>query len=409
MTGATIDHMISVTVFVGAMLLFISLFNQTIQTAILYQRHRYIATKCSDMLDGMLLNPGNPIEWGKTNSAPTGFGLQDPEFTQYRLSPYSLMRLVSSTGTPITYPKTGATYSNMSMGFGNFLFVPYTKAINYSIATKLLGINNKYGFQLTITPIVTVSVKETHSANPLTLTVNVTGTGFPLANATVSYCFLKVVPKGQGQYPSYTSSFGTAFADVEGEAVLSFPGVTSTDSYALIAYAHLSGLVGIGYHERVSPGARTRYVIPFIDSFADRRVIMAHSYDVHYFEPPESAVFYNATFVLLTEDFTLREMPMENSTGKADKVNYGEGQPYKTVTIPTYNPGILIITYMSNNEYGVVLMPWGMSSMAFPVTFGDSPLGKEWVATDTRMVLVNGIAYRAMLSLWSLAGYSVVS
>jgi hypothetical protein len=175
----------------------------------------------------------------------------------------------------------------------------------------------------------------------------------------------------------------------------------------LIAYAHLSGIVGIGYHERVT--SDKRYVLPLIDSFADRRVILAHSYDVHYFGPPESAVFYNATFVLLTEDFTLREMPMENSTGKTDKVNYGNGQPYKTVTIPTYNPGILIITYESNNEYGVVLMPWGMSSMAFPVTFGDSPLGREWVATDTRLVLVNGIAYRAMLSLWSLAGYSVVS
>jgi hypothetical protein len=256
-------------------------------------------------------------------------------------------------------------------------------------------------------PIVTVSVKETRSANPLTLTVNVTGTGFPLSDATVSYCFLKVVPKGQGQYPSYSSSFGTAFTDAEGEAVLSFPGVTSTDSYALIAYAHLSGLVGIGYHERVT--SDKRYALPLIDSFADRRVIIAHSYDVHYFGPPESAVFYNATFVLLTEDFTLREMPMENSTGKTDKVNYGNGQPYKTLTIPTYNPGILIITYESNNEYGVVLMPWGISSMAFPVTFGDSPLGKEWVATDARLVLVNGIAYRAMLSLWSLAGYSVVS
>jgi hypothetical protein len=407
MTGATIDHMISVTVFLGAILLFISLFNQTIQTAILYQRHRYIATKCSDILDGMLLNPGNPLEWGKTNSTPTSFGLQDPEFTQYRLSPYSLMRLVSSTGTPITYPKTGLTYSNMSMGFGDFLFVPYTKAINYSIATKLLGINNTYGFQLTIMPIITVNVKETHSANPLTLTVNVTGTGFPLSNATVSYCFLKVVPKGRGNYPSYSSSFGTAFTDVEGEAILSFPGVASTDSYVLIAYAHLSGIVGIGYHERVT--SDKRYVLPLIDSFADRRVILAHSYDVHYFGPPESAVFYNATFVLLTEDFTLREMPMENSTGKTDKVNYGNGQPYKTVIIPTYNPGILIITYESNNEYGVVLMPWGMSSMAFPVTFGDSPLGREWVATDTRLVLVNGIAYRAMLSLWSLAGYSVVS
>jgi len=406
MAGATIDHLVSVTVFVGAILLFVSLFNQTIQTAIIYQRHRYLATKCSDLLDNMLLNSGYPLEWGKLNNTPTSFGLQAPEFTQYRLSPYSLMRLQSSTGTPINYTKTGLTYSNISMGFGNFLFVPYTQQVNYSTSTKLLGINNTYGFQLTITPILAVSVSETNPANPLKLTVNVTGAGIPLSNATISYCFIKVVQKGQENSPSYTNTNGTTFTNDGGLAELSFQDAASTDSYALIAYARLSGLVGIGYHERVT--ADKRYVLPLIDSFGDRRVILAHSYDVHNEGPPESAVFFNATFVLLTEDFTLRELPMENSTGKVGKVNYGNGQPFENLTIPTYNPGILIITYQSNNEYGVVLMPWGISSMAFPIVFGKGPLQEEWVTTDTRQVLVNGIAYQAKLALWSLEGYQVM-
>ncbi len=406
MTGSTIDHMVSVTIFLGAMLLFIGLFNQTIQTAILYQRHRHLATKCSDLLDNILLNPGYPLNWGTSNCTLTSFGLQDPEFTQYRLSPFSLMRLRSSTGTPVNYSRTGLTYSNITMGFGNFLLVPYTETINYSTATKLLGINNTYGFQLTITPIITVSITETHPGDPLTITVNVTGKGFPLSNAAVSYCFLTVVAKGKGKNPSYTSTFGTAYTDEKGSAVLNFQNASATDSYALIVYAHLSGLVGVGYHNRVT--ADKRYVIPFIDSFEDRRVILAHSYDVHYSGPPESAVFYNATFVLLTEDFTLREMPMENSTGKIGKITYGGGWPYRIITIPTYNPGILIITYESNNEYGVVLMPWGISSMAFPITFGGDPFGKEWVATDIRQVIVNKIAYQAKLALWSLEGYGVI-
>jgi len=316
------------------------------------------------------------------------------------------MRLQSSTGTPIYFNATGLFYSNITMGFGNFLLVPYTLAINYSTAAKLLGINNTYGFQLTITPIITVTIQETHSENPLTLTVKVTGTSFPLSNATVSYCFLKVVKKVGENSPSYTSSFNTTYTDEEGSAVLNFQDVSSGDSYAFIAYAHISGLVGIGYHERVT--SDKRYVIPFIDSFEDRRVLLAHSYDVHKFGPPESAVFYNATFVLLTEDFTLREMPL--GAGKVDKVVYGHGsqKTYKNLTIPTYNPGILIITYKSNNEYGVVLMPWGISAMAFPVTFGGDPLGKEWVATDTRQVIVNNIAYQAKLALWSLQGYGVI-
>lgn len=411
MAGSTIDHLVSLTIFLAAILLFISLFNQTIQTAILYQQHRHLATVCSDLLDNIMLNPGYPLNWGKTSSTPTSFGLQDPEFTQYRLSPYSLMRLQSLTGIPFIYPRTGETYSNMSIGFGNFLFVPYTKAINYSTAAQLLGTTNTYGFNLTITPIVTVSVEETRAASPLRLVVHVAGPGFPLSNAEVSYCFVKVVSNGPQQNPSYTSLFNTTYTDDTGSAVINVTNVAADDAYAFIAYAHMSGLVGIGYHERVTGDARTQYVLPLIDSFEDRRVLLAHSYNVHDFGPPSSSVFFNATFVLLTEDFTLREMPMENSTGNIGKVVYGLGteKTWWNLTIPTYNPGILIINFNSNNDQGIVLMPWGISSMAFPVTFGSTASNPEWVVTDMRQVLVNGVAYQAKLSLWSLKGYGVIS
>jgi hypothetical protein len=413
MAGSTIDHLVSLMVFLGAILLFISLFNQTLQTAILYQRHRNFATKCSDLLDNILLNPGyplewegaQPIEWGKLNCTPTGFGLQDPEFTQYRLSPYSLMRLLSSTGTPVYYNATGLYYSNITMGDRGFLLVPYTLTLNYSTATKLLGINNTYGIQLSITPIISISIKESQISNTLTLKVSALGMGFPLSNAAVSYCFLRVNEQGGQSSPSYAISFNTAYTNDEGVAVLTFQNVSASTSYAFIVYAHISGLIGIGYYDRVFD---KQYVIPFIDSFEEKRVLLAHSYDVHYFGPPVSAVFYNATFVLLTEDFTLREMPL--GEGKVDKVVYGHGseKTYKNITIPTYNPGILIISYQSNNGYGVVLMPWGISSMAFPVSFGEDPLGKEWVATDIRQALVNNIAYQAKLALWSLQGYQVI-
>ena len=407
MAGSTIDHLVSVTVFLGALLLFISLFNQTIQTAILYQRHRVLAVKCSDLLDNMLLNPGIPIDWGRSNVTPTGFGLQDPEFTQYRLSPFSLMRLQSATGEPVYYPKTGQYYSNVTVGFGNFLLVPFTEAINHSLATQLLGINGTYSFRLTMTPIVTVSISKLQS-NPLTLSVNVKGAGFPLSNAIVSYCFINVkATGGQGAYPAFTTDYGSAYTNAEGSAVLSFSGVDEeNESFVLIAYAHLSGLIGVGYYEHVTHDEN--YVVPFISDFEERIVLIAHSYDVHGGDNP-AEIAYNATFVLLTEDFTLREMPMENSTGKVGKINYGEGKPYKTITIPTYNPGILVITYRKSAvETGVVLMPWGISSLAFPIVFGDDPSSSEWVATDLRQVIVNGIAYQAKLALWSLEGYQVI-
>jgi len=408
MVSSTIDHMVATVVFLGALLLFVGLFNQTIQTAILYQRHRHLATKCSDLLDNVLLNPGYPLDWGRSNCTLTGFGLQDPEFTQYKLSPFSLMRLRSSTGELVHYPKTDSYYSNITMGYG-FLLVPLTEAINYSTATRLLGINGTYGFQLTITPIITVSIEELQPKNPLILSVNVAGMGFPLANAAVSYCFLTVREGGGGgPYPSYTMEYGTDFADETGSVLLNFPSVTTDVSYVLIVYAHMSGLVGVGYYEYAT--YENSYVVPFIDSLEERRVLIAHSWDVHGGSSP-AEIAYNATFVLLTEDFTLREMPMEDSTGKTGKINYGQDpeHAYKEITIPTYNPGILIIPYRkSAQETGVVLMPWGISAMAFPVTFGDNPFGKEWVATDIRQVIVNNIAYQAKLALWSLEGYGVI-
>jgi|YelNatPaOPRAMG01_1025707.scaffolds.fasta_scaffold36252_4 hypothetical protein len=410
MAGSTIDHLIAMTVFLGAILIFVGLFNQTIQTAILYQRNKYIATKCSDLLDNILLNPGIPTNWGRSNVIPTSFGLQDPEFTQYRLSPFSLLRLVSASGTPVTYPKLGLVCSNTTIGFGNFLLVPYTKAINYSLATRLLGVNGSYGFQLTITPIVTVSITKVGS-NPVTLSVNVKGAGFPLSNAVVSYCLIIVKPTGgEGQYPSFTTNYGTAYTNAEGSAILSFSTINEAqDSYVLIVYVHHGGLIGTGYYEHILN--KENYIVPFIYDFGNEggQVLLAHSWDVHGGDHP-AAITYNATFVILTEDFTLREMPL--GAGRVGLLNYGnDPHTYEIITIPTYNPGILVVTYRKSanpKDSGVVLMPWGISSLAFPVVFGEDPSSKTWVATDIRQVLVGNVAYQAKLALWSLEGYQVI-
>jgi hypothetical protein len=405
MVSSTIDHMVAVTVFLAATLLFIGLFNQTISTAVTYQRHRALATKASDLLDGMLLSPGIPVNWGQTDAAPTGFGIQDPEFTQYQISSFSLMRLAYQAGTPVYYYKTGSYYNNITVGSENFLLVSNASIIDYSTASKLLGINNTYGFQLSLTPIVDVKVTEdpAHAASPLRLLLDVQGTGFPLANAEISYCLLTVSLNG-GTYPTFDTIYGTANTDKQGLATLSFNQVTDSDTcYAFIAYAHLGGLVGVGYCERVS--LEDEYVVPLVDSLSDGRVLLAHNYDILSSDPPSAEVKYNASFVFLSEDYTFREMPLDNSAGH---VNSGNGFPYESLNVPMDNPGILLITYKKNaNEGGIVMMPWGVSSLSFPIVFGGDPSKQEWVATDMRQVTVGGIAYQAKLALWSLEGYQV--
>jgi hypothetical protein len=407
MAGSTIDHLVAFTLFLAVILIFIGLFNQTIQTAIQYQQHRYLAAKCSDLIDNILLSTGTPSNetyfWGRSNCAPTSFGLQDPEFTQYRLSPFSLMRLNSIMGKPAFYPKTGLYYSNITLDFGISLFVPFNEVVNYSTARTLLGINNSHGFQLSVTPIITVTVTE-EQANPLRLAVKVMGTGSPLSYANISYCLITV--EAVGEYPAYDVDYGTAYTNDNGSSLLIL-GIDGTQTtYALIVYAHMCGLTGVGYYQHATHDSS--YVIPLVSDLDKREMGIAHSYDVQG-NGSLGELAYNATFVLLTEDFTLREMPIDNCTGKIDS---GPGFPFCKITIPTENPGILVVTYKkSASESGSVLMPWGLSAMAFPTVFGENPLvapGKEWVATDTRQVIVNDIAYSATLALWNLDGYSEV-
>jgi hypothetical protein len=406
MAGSTIDHLVSVTVFLAAWLLFIGLFNQSIQTALIYQLHGSLATKVSDLLDNTMLSTGIPTDWGMSNATPTCFGLQDPEFTQYVLSPFSLMRLRSTYGQPVYYSRTGRYYSNITMGSGDFMLVSYAKTVDYSTATRLLGINGSYGFQLTIMPLVTVSVSEIRAANPLKIAVNVTGAGLPLAKASVSYSFLKVNLTGSGLFPSYTIKYGSNYTDTTGLARFTFPDVTGTTiPYSFIAYARFGGLVGVGYHQRAS--AQSQYVIPLVDNLATAggTVLIAHSCDVLNNGSP-AQIGYNATFILLAQDFTMREIQL-NATEKTGIV--GPGNRFGNITNQAYNSGILAITYKVGTQGGVILMPWGLSSMGFPVVFGGNPFGNEWVATDIRQVVVGGVAYQAKLGLWSLQGYQVKS
>jgi hypothetical protein len=101
-------------------------------------------------------------------------------------------------------------------------------------------------------------------------------------------------------------------------------------------------------------------------------------------------------------------MPFANGTGSSSGLLNCPQNAYDSLTLSTNSPGILIVTYSKNaSATGIVVMPWGLSSLAFPVTFGGEPRNSSWVATDIRQVMINGIAYQAKLAVWSLSGYQV--
>jgi hypothetical protein len=406
--SAAVDHMISLTIFMAAILIFIGLFSQTMQTGITYELHTALSTKTSDLLDTILLNPGLPVNWSQSDYAIMGFGLQNPDFSQYKLSSLSPMRLTSSAQSPVYYPRTGAYYSNNSAGLGSCLLAQSAKSINYSTVSKLLGINGTYGFQFILSPTITVSIEKTSTGAPLKLSVNAAGTGYPLANAPLSYSLI-LVKQDANNYPSYLTINGAAATDPAGFAQLNFPGIDGeSQTYGLIVYSYLSGLKGMGYYVHELPSF-TKTVVPLIDSFQNRTITIAHGDSVG--QPPQapsySLLSYNASFVLLTEEYTFRQVALDQ-TGAIGKVFYdsSSGQNYSSINLPN-NDGILIVTYKgaSSGQYGLVLMPWGLSSLGIPLTFGGNPTGQDWVTTDIRQVTVGGLSYQAKLELWNLQGY----
>ncbi len=406
--SAAVDHMISLTIFMAAILIFIGLFSQTMQTGITYELHTALSTKTSDLLDTILLNPGLPVNWSQSDYAIMGFGLQNPDFSQYKLSSLSPMRLTSSTQSPVYYPRTGAYYSNNSAGLGSCLLAQSAKSINYSTVSKLLGINGTYGFQFILSPTITVSIEKTSTGAPLKLSVNAAGTGYPLANAPLSYSLI-LVKQDANNYPSYSTINGAAATDPAGFAQLNFPGIDGeSQTYGLIVYSYLSGLKGMGYYVHELPSF-TKTVVPLIDSFQNRTITIAHGDSVG--QPPQapsySLLSYNASFVLLTEEYTFRQVALDQ-TGAVGKVFYdsSSGQNYSSINLPN-NDGILIVTYKgaSSGQYGLVLVPWGLSSLGIPLTFGGNPTGQDWVTTDIRQVTVGGLSYQAKLELWNLQGY----
>lgn len=415
MAGSTIDHLIAMTVFIGALLIFLNLFNQTIQTAVLYQRHRSTATKCSDLLDNMLLNPGIPANWSLVgNVTLEGFGLQDPEFNEYRLSPFSLMRLLSYAGDKVYYNRTGKWYSNVSWGFGGgYFLLGESDCVNYSTVSKLLGIDGKYGFRLTITPVVNVTiVEDKRVSSHLRLNITVMGQNSPLGDANVEYMMFWA-DSASGNFvmnTTKTDAVGFVSLDFDGEGGLPEIDVSQNrTAYTFIARVSSGGLSGVGYLSR-EVVTKAGNIIPFIEDYENGVILLAHKWGKN--DPGDEcqgALHFNAKYYVLPDNFSPIETGLLNATGQL-LVNYGAGKPYHIVRIPPEycdEVGFLVVTYWRAQEYGMVVMPWGVGTIGLSVVFGEDPSGKTWVATDIRQVLVAGVAYQAKLALWSLEGYEV--
>ena len=396
MAGATIDHMVSLIILIGALLLAMTSFNQMFSTAVAYETNTQVATKAVDIMNTLCLSPGNPVDWGATTASVQGFGLQDPQVGGYALSPYSLMRLntASNDNQLVYYEETGLFYNNISTNYGHAILTPIGDCINYTTAAELLGINGTYGFSVDITQTLNITVKQVSTTPHLKLNVSVSGSGLPLSGATLNYNLFEV--NNDLSIVTYSDVTQT---DWSGLAVIEFSEITGDNPiYSFIVYVSLGGVNGVGYYTHDN-AADDNFIIPFIKDYDNGELILAHSWDILY--PGDSAsVFYGADFFILTSDFQLQKFELDCSW----HLTHGGGFPYVETQIPTSEVGILIVSYKGNTDVGSLIVPWGVGALGISASFGggyDSG-GSDFVATELRQVIVDGISYQVKVSTWKL-------
>jgi hypothetical protein len=406
MSGTSIDHTAAIIVFLAAMIIFIGLFSQTIDTAISYQQHNTLSTKTSDLLDNLLLNPGAPHQtWGQLDdvSSLTGLGIQDPEFIQYQLSPFSSMRLYPSTGRVVNY--VGQAFCNETTPLGGALLVPSNQVINYSQALKIMGINGTYGFSLSLSPTVEVSVSEA-SHNPLAVSITAKGPGFPLSNASVTYCLITSTGYNPPTNPTLSVAYGIASTDLTGSAYLDLHSYNVDQKpYFIIVRVSLSGLSGVGYFGNTYNATS---VLPIVTSFQTRTILLTHSYGINN-QGYDGNLTYTAIFLRAKD---MLQTTINNGNADSEGMLYCNGTfPLKSSVInidPDIN-GILVVAFSkSASETGMTVMPWGLSSLGFSATFGGQFTNRDWVSTDMRQVLIDDMPYQAKLALWSSSNEGVI-
>lgn len=399
MTGVAIDHLLSLTLLVSVLFFSMGVYSEIINTAVVYQRNNQVALKTADLIDSMCLSPGFPQNWTQSSSDPSVFGLQQYGVGGYRLNPFALMRLLDPNST---VSLGGVTYFNISMGDGSYLFMPASEHVEYAAVSKLLGINSSYGFRLTITPTLNVSVSEV-AENPLQISVVVEGLGGRLRGANVNATVF--ASSGQGTQPIIDVFSASEETNATGAVSFTFPTVDSSqDTYNFIAQVNLSGLIGTGFYSNVI--SEESLMVPIITDYENGEVMLCHLFDItNATTPPADALKYNATYYVRTPNFGFTPIELDNSTGTVEYGHSGED----FLTIPP-EPGVLVISWSGvitgeGRVFRIIMMPFGMGTLGMRgllVTYGGEPFGYEWVATELRNVTIDQIAYQAKLEAWRL-------
>ncbi len=345
----------------------------------------------ADLIDNLLLTPGSPSNWGQLNSQPVAFGLQNPGFNSYSLSPFDPLRMMSPNGTILV---NNVNYSMFILPNGETMLQPTLSLVNYTTVQRIAGLQGLYGFRLTLAPTLNVTITPT-SQNPLTLNLTVAGPGGPAYLANVGFT-LFYIPSNQNQNkpPTIYSLFSKVTTDALGRASVSFPFDATSTAYNGIASVSAGGIlstqtIGNTNFSQVK-------VWPVLQNITTGAGVMIHEC-TYQIVPPCGKYFYNASLYLVNGDGSLTSVQL---TGGAGSVTPGQNGQF---TFPLGQPGIVVIGFDGNGVSkgaGFFILPWGYQTAGLTLKFGGNPTQQQAVASVRRAALMGTMHYQVILTLW---------
>ncbi len=395
MTGQIIDTSVAFIAFILIFMVTLATFNGIVVSGLNYVNLRQVTLVANDLIDNMLLTPGSPSNWGQLNAQPSAFGLQNPGFKAYSISPFDPLRMMQPNGTVVV---NGTSYSTFILPGGQTMWQPTLSLVTYSTAQQLLGLSGSYGFRLALTPTLSVTITPTNQ-NPLTLNMSVSAPGGPVYKANIGFTLFYIPSNVTGNNPPPVFSFfAKVSTDTLGRATVSFPFDASTTAYQGIATVSAGGMLATQMIGNTDFSQVKMF--PVLQNISTGAGKMIHQC-TYQNNPPCGIYNYNATLYIPAADGSLQAISLGSGTGSVTPGLPGAFQ------FPLGQPGIVVIGFNGPGlakKAGFFVLPWGYNTLSLSLFFGGIPPTVEVVASVRRAALMGNIHYQVVLTVWKANG-----
>ena len=134
---------------------------------------------------------------------------------------------------------------------------------------------------------------------------------------------------------------------------------------------------------------------PLVTGYNDAEITLTHKKSTVPSFTYAGTVYYNATFLNHVGVSGFRSVDLTDFSGTLDPAQD------ETINLGVGHPGILLVaSRTTNDDYGISVMPWGITPLCLSMSYGADPLNKKTVVTKSQLVSMNGLSYQVDLSFW---------